>query len=72
MTGRGTGDQFAEPTFDVIYQCPECEQRYLNERRCPDYPLFCRRLGVGGECPHCDEPVALNDLHPPEARSALP
>ena len=20
----------------VIYECPECETRYLDERRCPD------------------------------------
>ena len=51
----------------VIYQCPECEQRYLNERRCPDCQLFCRRVGPGGLCPHCDEPVAVTDLAPEEA-----
>ena len=22
----------------------------------------CRRVGVGGLCPHCDEPVAIPDL----------
>ena len=29
----------------VIYECPECETRYLNERRCPDCNLFTRRIG---------------------------
>ncbi len=38
----------------VIYECPECETRYLNERRCPDCQLFTRRIGPGGTCPHCD------------------
>ena len=46
----------------VIYQCPECDERYLDERRCPDCQLFCRRVGTGGPCPHCDEPVAITDL----------
>jgi len=52
--------------FAVVYQCPDCEQRYLDERRCPDCQLFCRRVDVGGECPNCAEPVALSDLTPPE------
>ena len=46
----------------VIYECPECEARYLSERRCPDCHLFCRRAGIGGYCPHCDEPVTLTEL----------
>ncbi len=46
----------------AIYQCPDCEERYLDERRCPDCQLFCRRVGTGGLCPHCDEPVAVTDL----------
>jgi transcription initiation factor IIE alpha subunit len=46
----------------VIYECPECETRYVNERRCPDCQLFTRRIGPGGSCPHCDEPVAQADL----------
>ena len=50
--------------FTVVYQCPECDQRYLDERRCPDCHLFCRRVGVGAPCPHCDEPVAVSDLTP--------
>lgn len=53
--------------LSVVYQCPECEERYLDERRCPDCHLFCRRIGVGAACPHCDEPVAIGDLNPQEA-----
>jgi MYND finger len=45
-----------------IYECPECSTRYLGEQRCPDCQQFCRRIGPGGLCPHCDEPVALADL----------
>lgn len=48
-----------------VYECPECEARYLNEQRCCDCNTFCRRIGLGGHCPHCDEPVAVADLIDP-------
>lgn len=48
----------------TVYQCPACDQRYLGDQRCPDCGVFCRRVGPGGLCPHCDEPVALTDLLP--------
>ena len=48
-----------------VYECPECEARYLDEQRCPECNTFCRRIGVGGPCPHCDEPVAVADLLDP-------
>ncbi len=54
-------------TLAVIYECPDCETRYLDERRCPDSNLFCRRIGAGGTCPHCDEPVAVSELADQEA-----
>ncbi len=44
------------PSSPVVY-----EWRQL-ERRCPDCNLFTRRLGHGGRCPHCDEPVTLDEL----------
>jgi hypothetical protein len=46
----------------TVYECPSCEQRYLGTRRCEDCGLFCRRIGPGGLCPHCDEPVTHADL----------
>ena len=52
----------------VIYECPECEARYLDERRCPDCNLFTRRIGPGGTCPHCDEPVAEAELIGPSPK----
>ncbi|MBA2767705.1 MAG: hypothetical protein H0U35_00960 [Sporichthyaceae bacterium] len=45
-----------------LYECPACGERYLGERRCPDCNRFCRALGLGGACPHCDQPVLLADL----------
>ncbi len=47
---------------ETVYECPGCEARYLGEQRCEDCGVFCRRVGPGGPCPHCDEPVALADL----------
>jgi hypothetical protein len=46
----------------TIYECPDCGQRLLGQQRCPDCAIFARRVGPGGECPHCDEPVAIADL----------
>jgi len=50
--------------IDTVYICTQCETRYLGERRCPDCNLFTKRLGPGGPCPHCDEPVAISDITP--------
>lgn len=46
----------------TVYECPSCETRFLGEQRCPDCRVFCRRLGLGGPCPHCDDPVTLAEL----------
>ena len=57
----------------MVYVCPSCETRFLGEQRCPDCGLFCHRVGPGGLCPHCDEPVVLADLlQPAKADEALP
>ena len=55
---RGLGAQ-------TIYECPVCATRYLGLQRCPDCQRFCRALGLGGACPHCDEPVLSAELFPP-------
>jgi len=52
------------PKADVVYQCPQCDARYLGEQRCDECQIFCRRLGPGADCPHCGEPVAVTDLLP--------
>jgi hypothetical protein len=46
----------------TIYECPVCQARYLGNQRCPECGVFCRRLGIGGLCPECGEPVAVADL----------
>lgn len=50
------------PRASTIYECPSCETRYVGEQRCPECGIFCRKVGPGGFCPHCDEPVLLTDL----------
>ena len=50
------------PRLGTVYECPSCGSCYLREQRCPDCQLFCRRIGPGGRCPHCDEEVAVADL----------
>lgn len=49
----------------TIYECPECETRYLGAQRCDDCNTWARRIGPGGSCPACDEPVAITDLFTP-------
>ncbi|MHB8437471.1 MAG: hypothetical protein ACYDC0_16685 [Acidimicrobiales bacterium] len=51
---------------DTVYECPRCEARYLGTQRCEVCNLWCQRLGPGGPCPTCDEPVALSDLFSPQ------
>lgn len=50
----------------TVYECPTCETRLLGKQRCPDCHVFCRRLGLGGLCPHCDEPLLVAELLPQE------
>ena len=49
---------------NTVYACPQCEARTLGTQRCDDCNCFGYRVGVGGLCPHCEEPVALVDFVP--------
>lgn len=46
----------------TVYTCPTCETRLYGQQWCPDCNQPCTRIGLGGLCPHCQEPVALTDL----------
>jgi predicted amidophosphoribosyltransferase len=46
----------------TVYSCPSCDVRYHARQWCPDCNQPCTRVGIGGLCPHCDEPVAITDL----------
>jgi len=69
-----TADPPRRLQLGTVYECPDCEARYLDERRCPDCQLFCRRIDAGGYCPHCDDPVAISDLAqaPPSTEQVMP
>jgi hypothetical protein len=54
----------------TIYQCPACETYYFGSQRCDACGVFCRRVGPGGLCPHCSEPVAVAELIDSVAGSA--
>jgi hypothetical protein len=62
----------------TVYECEDCGNRYLGEQRCDDCNRWCRRIGPGGLCPHCDEPVALADIltarnpHPMTPTTTIP
>ncbi len=46
----------------TVYECQNCGERFVGERRCPDCNLFSRAIGLGGQCPECDTPLLLVDL----------
>ena len=46
----------------TVYECDGCGERFIGTQRCEDCNLFARRIGAGGTCPHCDEPVAVAEL----------
>jgi hypothetical protein len=52
------------PRHSTVYQCGSCDNRYLGEQYCGDCGTFCQRVGVGGLCPTCEEPVAIIELIP--------
>jgi len=45
----------------TIYECPDCGTRLLGQQRC-ECGTFMRRVGPGGTCPCCSEPVAFDEL----------
>ena len=58
--------------IDTVYECPQCQTRYLGTQRCEDCNTWCRRLGPGGPCPHCDDIVAVQDLVADNQYNAMP
>ncbi len=38
------------------------DERYLGERRCSSCQLYCRALGLGGQCEDCDHIMLLTEL----------
>jgi hypothetical protein len=46
----------------TVYTCPDCEERYLGQQWCYECNRPCTRTGIGGLCPACDHPVAVEEL----------
>jgi len=49
----------------TVYECASCGYRALGDQYCPDCSTWMSRVGIGGCCPHCDEPVAVAELVDP-------
>ena len=49
----------------TVYECPDCDTRVLGIQRCEDCATFMRRLGRGGHCPSCAEPVTIDEILQP-------
>ena len=46
----------------TVYECDDCGERFVGTQRCDACNRFARRVGTGGHCPSCDEPVAIIEL----------
>jgi hypothetical protein len=46
----------------TVYECSSCQERLLGERRCSSCNLWCRKVGIGGECNGCGEIVTISEL----------
>ena len=57
----------------TVYAWPACDIRLYGQQWCADCNQPCTRVGFGGLCPHCQEPVALTDLlHTPQQSPKAP
>ncbi len=54
-TGRGRREH-------TVYECGDCGQRLAGEQWCPDCQQPPRRIGPGGPCPSCGDPVTIAEL----------
>ena len=46
----------------TVYECSSCQERLLGERRCGECNLWCRKLGLGGQCSGCDNVLTVSEL----------
>jgi 5-methylcytosine-specific restriction endonuclease McrA len=54
-TGRSRRDH-------TVYECAYCGQRLAGEQWCPECQRPARRIGPGGFCPSCGDPITIADL----------
>ncbi len=58
--GRGAKGQPRKPI--TVYSCDGCGARAVGDQRCEECQIFMRRIGIGGTCPSCEEPISVNEL----------
>jgi hypothetical protein len=46
----------------TVYECPDCGQRQAGVQWCAECVRPTRAVGLGGDCPHCGEPVTAGEL----------
>ncbi len=46
----------------TVYECASCGERAVGEQYCEDCRTFMARVGLGGPCPECGSPVAIEEL----------
>ncbi|MGH9087195.1 MAG: hypothetical protein ACRDYZ_03655 [Acidimicrobiales bacterium] len=46
----------------TVYECDACGARSLGDQYCANCSTFMRKVGIGGSCPSCDDPVAVAEL----------
>ena len=46
----------------TVYACDGCGARAVGEQRCAECSTFMGRVGIGGACPCCDEPITVAEL----------
>ena len=46
----------------TVYECDHCGARAVGEQHCADCATFTRRVGTGGTCPCCEQPITVNEL----------
>jgi len=49
-------------TATGVYECDDCGERLVGERRCQSCNRYTRRAGTGGSCPACGEPITIEEL----------
>ena len=53
----------AQPRRPItVYECDSCGARAVGHQICETCRSFMRRVGIGGLCPACDDPVAIVEL----------
>ncbi|MDQ2729617.1 MAG: hypothetical protein M3Y91_17540 [Actinomycetota bacterium] len=46
----------------TVYACPNCDARAVGEQYCHDCATFMHKIGTGGTCPACSEPISFDEL----------